>query len=283
MKLATLAGRAVIVRDDAAFDIAEASDGQFSSELREVFEHWDAFRTWADSASLEGGRSFTDDELEAPVRWPRQVFAIGLNYKDHADEASLPYPEHLIVFTKFASSIATPNAVVALPSDQVDYETELVVVVGRGGHRIPVAEAWDAVAGLAIGQDYSEREVQRRGPAAQFSLGKSYPNFTPYGPVVVTPDEFENRDALRISAVLSGEGLDEPIKVQDGTTADLIFSVAQTVSDLSQVVTLMPGDLILTGTPAGVGLSRGLLLKPGQVLTSTLEGVGSIRNEFVAG
>jgi 2-keto-4-pentenoate hydratase/2-oxohepta-3-ene-1,7-dioic acid hydratase in catechol pathway len=290
MRLANLQGRAVLVTSradgaDGAVDVAEASGGRFGPSPRAVFEDWNAFTTWATDADLGAATPFDAADLGAPVPDPRQVFAIGLNYRDHADESKLDHPEHLVVFTKFASSLAGPNVTVELPSDKVDYETELVVVIGREVHEADLETARSAVAGYAVGQDYSEREVQRRGPAPQFSLGKSYPNFAPFGPAIVTADELASPDALRVSAVLEGPSAAEhggSWTVQDGTTADLIFPVEQIVADLSQVVTLYPGDLIFTGTPAGVGMARGFFLQPGDVLTSTIEGVGTITNRLVA-
>lgn len=280
MRIANLKGRSVLLKDGKALDIERASSGTFAADPLSVYQDWDAFRSWADVADYSAAEPFNEDDLGAPVPNPRQIFAIGLNYKDHADEASLPYPEHLIVFTKFQSSLAGPNVTVDLPSDSVDYETELVIVIGKEGYKVTEEKAWDHIAGLSLGQDYSERVVQRRGPAAQFSLGKSYPNFAPFGPAVVTTDELDDKNSLRISAVLEGPGVDGQWTVQDGNTRDLIFSVPRIVSDLSQVVTLQPGDLIFTGTPAGVGMSHGIFLKSGNVLTSTLEGIGSIRNQF---
>jgi 2-keto-4-pentenoate hydratase/2-oxohepta-3-ene-1,7-dioic acid hydratase in catechol pathway len=288
MRIATLTNRAVLVTDRetgaTAVDIAEASGGRFGPSPRAVFEAWDAFTEWAAVADLGAGDPFDPAELGAPVPDPRQVFAIGLNYRDHADEAKLDHPEHLVVFTKFASALAGPNVTVVLPSDQVDYETELVVVIGREVHRADHEEARRAIAGYAVGQDFSERAVQLRGPAPQFSLGKSYPNFAPFGPAVVTEDELPDPGKLRITAVLEGpSAADQPsVTLQDGTTADLIFPVEQIISDLSQIVTLYPGDVIFTGTPAGVGAPRGLFLKPGDVLTSSIEGVGTMTNRFVA-
>ncbi|SFI61568.1 MULTISPECIES: fumarylacetoacetate hydrolase family protein [Microbacterium] len=281
MKLATLNARAVIVDGTSAIDIERASEGRFPSTLRGVLDVWDEFTAWAATAELGTPDRFEETELDAPISDPRQIFAIGLNYRDHATEAGLPFPDHLVVFTKFQSSIGAPFAEVDLPSEDVDYEVELVIVVGRVAHKVSEADAWDHVAGFSVGQDLSERVVQRRGPAAQFSLGKSYPNFTLFGPVVATVDEFEDPDALGISAVLEGPEAGQRLVVQDGTTADLIFPVSRIIADLSQIVTLLPGDLIFTGTPAGVGLSRGIVLQPGQTLTSTLEGVGSIRNVFL--
>ncbi|MGX1163430.1 2-keto-4-pentenoate hydratase/2-oxohepta-3-ene-1,7-dioic acid hydratase in catechol pathway [Arthrobacter sp. SLBN-100] len=285
MRIANLRNRAVLLHDGRALDIETASGGLFSSDPQAVYTRWQEFQQWAGSADYAAAEPFDVQELGAPVPAPAQIFAIGLNYTDHADEAELPYPEDLVVFTKFRSALAGPHATVELPSDDVDYETELVVVMGQQVHRATEEEAWNAVAGLCVGQDYSERTVQRRGPVPQFSLGKSYPNFAPFGPAVTTVDELTDPDALSISAVLEGPGTegkgDGGWMVQDGNTRDMIFSVPKTIANLSQVVTLYPGDLIFTGTPAGVGAPRGVLMRAGNVLTSTVEGIGSIRNEFV--
>lgn len=284
MRVANLSGRAVLVEGDTALDIAKASGGRFGPAPLSVFEDWEAFRSWADDADFASAEAFNERELLAPVPNPSQVFAVGLNYKDHADEASLSYPDDLIVFTKFASSLAGPHVAVELPSGYVDYETELVAVVGHTVHKADEQEARAAIAGYCVGQDYSERNVQRRGPAPQFSLGKSYPNFSPFGPAVVTLDEIADPDALAIAAVLEGPTATEKggsWTVQNGNTSDLIFPLARIISDLSQIVTLRPGDVIFTGTPAGVGMARGIFLKPGDVLTSTIEGIGTIRNEFI--
>ncbi|MCA0293640.1 MAG: fumarylacetoacetate hydrolase family protein [Actinobacteria bacterium] len=145
---------------------------------------------------------------------PRQLIAIGLNYREHSIESKLAIPEHPVVFTKFQSSLVGPGARVTLPSDGVDWEVELVVVIGKEGHQIPAAEAWDHLAGLTVGQDLSWREVQGRGPAPQFAMGKSYPGFSPLGPYVVTVDEFADKDDLVISCPLDGEVL------QEGRTSD---------------------------------------------------------------
>lgn len=282
MRIANLKGRVALVTDDGAIDVADASDGLFGPDPMSVWERWDEFRAWAALAPIAGANPFLAQDLGTPVPRPRQIIAIGANYKDHAEEAGIPAPEHLIVFTKFASSLTDPNAMVELPSDDVDYETELVVVIGLGGHRIPQDEAWSHVAGIAVGQDYSERTIQRRPPVPQFSLGKSYPNFSPFGPVVVTPDEFPNRESIRFTAELDRPG-EDTLVLQTGDSANLFFSVPVMIRDLSQILTLLPGDVIFTGTPAGVGLSRGILMRPGYRVTSTLNGFGSFTNEFVAG
>lgn len=282
MRVANLGGRAILVHpgDGGAVDIARASDGRFGPDPMDVYRQWDLVRDWAAGATLPAGKPFDDAELEVPVPAPAQIFAIGLNYRDHAAEANLPTPDHLIVFTKFASSLAAPSATVTLPSENVDYETELVAVIGRETHRVSADEGWDAVAGVCIGQDYSERAVQLRGPAPQFSLGKSYPGFGPFGPAIVSSDELEDRDRIGVRATLVRDGRSEVL--QDGTTADMVFSVGQIVAELSQIVTLYPGDVIFTGTPAGVGGARGFFLRPGDELTSELVGIATITNRFVA-
>jgi len=167
---------------------------------------------------------------------------------------------------------------VRLPEGNVDWEIEVVVVIGRGGYRIPRADAWSAVAGLTCGQDLSERVSQLRGTPPQFSLAKSYPGFGPTGPVAVSPDEFDDPDDLSFESSLDGEVL------QRGRTADLIFPVDDLVARLSAVCPLLPGDLIFTGTPAGVGNRRTppRFLQPGETLVSRLDGVGELRQTFIA-
>lgn len=281
MRIANLNNRAALITDAGAVDIADASGGSFGPDPMSIYEQWDAFAAWAATAPTDSATEWNEGDLGIPVPRPPQVLAIGVNYQDHADESGIPAPEELMVFTKFRSCLAAPNATVALPSDDVDYETEIVVVIGREGHRITREDAWSHVAGLALGQDYSERTVQRRPPVPQFSMGKSFPDFGPFGPYIITPDEFPDRDSIRFTATLERPG-EETITLQTGDTAQQFFGIAETVHRLSQVVTLLPGDIIFTGTPAGVGLSRNILMRPGYRLTSTLEGFGSFTNEFVA-
>lgn len=281
MRIANLDGRAALITDQGAVDIATASEGRFGPDPMDVYDHWAEFVAWAPTTPVTDAAQWSDRDLGIPVPRPPQVLAIGANYRDHAAEAGIPEPDELMVFTKFVSSLAAPNATVELPSDDVDYETEIVVIIGERGHRIAREDAWSHVAGLAVGQDYSERTVQRRPPVPQFSMGKSFPNFGPFGPFVTTVDEFADRDAITFSATLERPGK-EPIRLQNGDTTQLFFSIGETVHRLSQILTLLPGDIIFTGTPAGVGLSRGILMRPGYRLTTTLDGVGSFTNEFVA-
>lgn len=287
MRLGNRDGRAVLLLEDTAVDVAEQSDGRFGPDLMDVYEKWEEFSAWAKAATPGAGRPVSAAQLGTPVPRPRQIFGIGLNYRDHADEANLAHPENIVVFTKFASSLAGPESTAAVSSDSVDYEAELVVVVGREAHRVGVDEAADVIAGYSVGQDISDRGVQMRPPAPQFSLGKSFPGYAPVGPAVVTRDELADPSALRISCAFTGptaqaQGADV-WTAQDGSTGDMIFSPERIISDLSQVVTLYPGDLIFTGTPAGVGMARGVAVQPGDVMTTTIEGIGSITTEFVDG
>ena len=272
MRIANVAGRLALGAGDRWIDVANASGGDFSSDPMAVYERWDEFRAWAATVddSVASAHVVTG-ALENPVPAPRQLIAIGLNYREHAIESNLAIPEHPVVFAKFQSSLTGPDSTVELPSDGIDWEVELVVVIGKSASNVAAADAWDHVAGLTIGQDLSWRAVQTRGPAPQFSIGKSYPGFSPVGPVVVTPDEFADRDDLAISCALDGEVL------QDGRTGDLIFSVAELVHRLSGSLTLYPGDLIFTGTPKGVGMGRTpkRFLVPG-TLVSSVEGIGDL-------
>ncbi len=204
---------------------------------------------------------------------PRQIFAIGLNYRDHADESGFTVPEAPTVFTKFVSSVTGPNTTVTLPADgNTDWEVELVAVVGRTAHDVSEAEAWSHVAGLTVGQDLSERKAQFVGPVPQFSLGKSFPGFSPTGPWVVTLDEVDDPADLELGCAINGE------QMQLGRTRDLVFSVPSLIAKLSAIVTLLPGDLIFTGTPAGVGVGRDpkVFLQPGDTLVSWVDGIGTL-------
>lgn len=277
MRIANVAGRLALVTPEGTLDVGTASGGRLPSDPQEAFEHWDALCEWAPS-----GRGpvepFDERRLGAPIPRPRQVFAIGLNYAGHAGEAGVALPEAPSVFTKFPTSIAGPGAEVVLPSEHVDWEVELVVAIGRVARRIAEQEAWAHVAGLTVGQDLSERRVQNRPPAPQFSLGKSFTGFGPMGPLLVTPDEFEDPDALDISCTLNGE------EVQRARTSDLVFSVPALIARLSRVLTLLPGDVIFTGTPGGVGMMRTppRFLRPGDVLRSTIEGIGTLTTHLIA-
>ncbi|MGW1202323.1 fumarylacetoacetate hydrolase family protein [Streptomyces cyaneofuscatus] len=279
MRIANLSGRLALIADDRAIDVEQASGGTFAADPQAVYERWDEFRTWAAGADLSAGAPFEASDLGSPVPAPRQTLAIGLNYRDHAAESGFVAPDGLPpVFTKYVTSISGPVTEVALPpGGHTDWEVELVAVIGARAENVPEADAWNHVAGLAVGQDISERIVQLAGPAPQFSLGKSYPGFAPIGPWLVTPDEFDNPDDLELRCAINGE------EVQKGRTRDLIFSVPALIAGLSAVLPLLPGDVIFTGTPAGVGLGRDpqRFLGHGDELVSTIEGIGELRQTFV--
>jgi 2-keto-4-pentenoate hydratase/2-oxohepta-3-ene-1,7-dioic acid hydratase in catechol pathway len=280
MRLANLDGRAVLVSArGAALDVATASRGRFGPTLPGIFDDWDEFALWARDQDLSSANTPVDRlRLGSPSPSPRQVFAIGLNYRDHADEAGIAAPDGLPpVFTKFATCITGPDTLVPLPSGgHTDWEVELVVIIGRRAENVMEDEAWGHVAGLSVGQDLSERISQLAGPAPQFSFGKSFPGFGPVGPWLVTPDELADPDDLELGCSIDGE------IVQTGRTGSLIYPVAKLISALSRGPVLLPGDIIFTGTPAGVGLGRDpqRWLRPGEVLRSWVEGIGELEQTF---
>jgi 2,4-diketo-3-deoxy-L-fuconate hydrolase len=277
VRFGNLNGRLVLVREDGVVDVEEASDGRFGSDPQGAFDDWEGFRSWAVSDDSPAN-AYDESQLGAPVPGPRQIFAIGLNYRDHAAEGGAGVPDSLVVFTKFASSIAGPFDDVPIPSDTIDWEVELVVVVGVGGRAIARDDAWAHVAGVTVGQDISDREMQLRGEYPQFSLSKSLEAFSPIGPWVVTPDELDHPDDITIRCDLDG------VPMQSETTARMIFSVPLIIERLSHAVELYPGDLIFTGTPSGVGMGRRpqRYLRPGEILTSEIDGVGRLRNRMIA-
>lgn len=284
MRLATLDNRTVLLDGDLALDLERASDGAFGPEPERAFAHWAELVGWAAGVSVAGhpdAIAYDATLLGAPSPRPAQVFGIGLNYADHAKESGLAIPDSPVVFTKFPSSVTGADAEVLLPGDTVDWEAELVVIVGRPGRRIAVEDALDHVAGFTVGQDLSERTVQWQGDPAQFSIGKSYEGFAPTGPALVTLDEFADPGSLAIATdIVSGDGVHT--RLQESRTDQLIFGVAELVARLSEVVELLPGDLIFTGTPSGVGagLTPKRFLQAGDTLTTTIEGIGTITQRF---
>lgn len=276
MRIANVAGRLTVVTGAGGVDVERASDGRFGPDVQSAYDRWDDLVAWAGGLDPRQAEPLDTARLAAPSPTPRQVFAIGLNYRDHAAEAGFDLPEDLPpTFTKFPTCISAPDADLVLPSDAVDWEVELVAVIGRRAERVSVERAWEHVAGLTAGQDFSERRVQMVGPVPQFSLGKSFPGFGPIGPVLVTPDELPDRDDLALGCTVNGE------QVQKGRTSSLIFPVAELVARLSAICPLLPGDVIFTGTPAGVGMARTppRYLAPGDEVVSTIEGIGSLRNQ----
>lgn len=281
VKFANADGRAAIVAGETVFFVSELTGGAISDDPQTAlqdswYEMLEVFRRGA----FDGGVPLSSVELGPAVPSPRSVFGIGLNYRDHAAEAGMDVPSVPPVFTKFPTAICGPFDDLVLPSRdaQVDYEAELVFVVGRPAKGVDAGEACDFIAGFTCGQDYSERTLQMAA-GRQFSIGKSYDSFFPIGPHVVSIDEVQDPSRLAVRCRLNGT------TVQDGNTADMVFGIGELVEFLSSVVTLRPGDVCLTGTPAGVGYVRQppRFLQPGDVVETEIESVGYMRNKVVAG
>jgi 2-keto-4-pentenoate hydratase/2-oxohepta-3-ene-1,7-dioic acid hydratase in catechol pathway len=277
VKVANLAGRAALISPDRrALDIAAASGGRFSDDPQRLFDDWSAFLDWAATADMTSATSYNDRDLGAPVPRPRQIFAIGINYTEHAAEAGYPPSSMPVTFTKFPTCLTGPFVEVTLPTATVDWEVELVAVIARDARAVSRDDAWSYVAGLMVGQDLSERTSQLAGAKPQFSLAKSFRDFGPTGPWLVTPDVLTDKNDLAISCALSGQVM------QESRTSLLVYDIPELITRLSGVCSLNPGDLIFTGTPAGVGNARTprRFLRPGDELVSSIEGLGEMRQTF---
>jgi 2-keto-4-pentenoate hydratase/2-oxohepta-3-ene-1,7-dioic acid hydratase in catechol pathway len=281
VRIANVRGRAVIVTGTGtAMDIGTASGRRFGPDLADLYENWTNFTQWASQAVLTSDTSFVDDEVGPPAPRPRQVFAVGLNYADHADEGGIAVPEEPMIFTKFPACISGPYDDIPLHSHTVDYEAELVGVIGRVAKHVDTADAWEYLAGLTCGQDISDRRLQVTGPAPQqFSLAKSFTGFGPIGPWLVTRDEFAAELDIEVRGSLNGEVM------QSERTKTMLYPLPRIIAYLSSILTLWPGDLIFTGTPAGVGWVRNprITLTPGDLVTTEIEGIGVMRNRCVEG
>lgn len=280
-RLANLKGRAQFIVGDIAspraIDVATASNNSLSADPMSCFAHWDSLKKLATTLDTSTGTPVAIADLSCPVPQPRQMFAVGLNYRQHAAEMGSPLPPLPLVFAKFQSSLNSPTGNIEILSETVDYESELVIIVGKGGRHIDEAVAWDYVAGLCAGQDVSDRGLQYMGNPPQFSLGKSRVGYSPIGPWVTDMSNNDKRDDLQLGCTVNGE------QRQNTQTSDMIFGIAHIVAYMSTIVELFPGDVIYTGSPFGVGHGRKpqLYLKPGDVVETTLEGVGTITNRCI--
>ncbi len=279
IRFANVGGRAALVDPDGGWhDLERLTGGDLAADpTTAVRSGTDALATAAGllgSSTADG--SFRDARIGPPVPEPRSCFAIGLNYGSHAAESGMDVPTVPVVFTKFPSCLVGPTDDVSLASTAADYEVELVVVVGRTARNVPAERAWDHVLGLTVGQDVSDRALQFAAQPAHFDLGKSRDTYGPIGPVVVSPDLFDDPDDLELWCEVNDE------RRQHDRTSSLLVDVPHLVAYLSSILTLHPGDLIFTGTPDGVGAATLRFLEPGDRVTSYIEGIGTMHNTCVA-
>lgn len=249
------------------------------TSMRSCIASWDTICERLDSIVAAGEGILLDEaRLLAPILDPPRIFGIGLNYVEHAAESKMAVQAVPTVFMKLASSITGPNAPICLPPEatQPDYEAELAVVIGKGGHRIQQADCYAHVFGYTLLNDVSARGVQLA--TSQWTLGKSFPSFTPLGPWIVTADEIADPHQLDISLTINGETM------QSANTRDMIFRIPQLIEYISSITPLEPGDIISTGTPPGVGLGRNpqRWLRPGEEVAITIERIGTLRNPTVS-
>lgn len=278
IRMASAGGRAMIESGGRLIDVALRSGGRFPADPMAVLAQWDAFAEWARKQSADGSEPALDGAvLDVCVPRPRSIFAIGVNYREHGQEADMELPKAPMVFTKFPSCLAGPRADIPLTSNRVDWEAELVVVIGRGGQRIAAKDALAHVAGYTIGQDISDRRQQFSDKPPQFCIGKSAKAYGPIGPCVVSLDDFVDPLDLAISCDLNAE------RMQDSRTSMMIFNVPELIAFVSRWCELAPGDLIFSGTPGGTGAVRDprRYLQPGEVITTRIEGIGQMCNRCV--
>ncbi len=280
MLFANVNGRSAVVVRDRFVDLERASAGALHSDPMDLFapDSIERVRRVLDTAAEAIWEPVDVAQLLAPAPRPGKILAAALNYRTHAEESGLEAPAEPALFARLPSAIAGPRSEIVLPPGrtQIDWEAEMVLVIGRAGRRIREQDAWNHVVGVTAGQDLSDREQQFSGPS-QFTMAKSYDTFAPIGPFVATIDEFADPDALGLICQVNG------VEVQRGNTSDLIHSTASLIAHASAVCTLCPGDLIFTGTPAGVGwgMKPPRFLAPGDLVETTLEGVGTMRNRCV--
>ena len=269
--------------ENGVVDVRSAADAAgvpAPRTARELIAGGENARAQLDSVLSSAPETLDPQQLRygPPVPDPDKVICVGANYRKHSEEAGLPVPEQPIYFAKYRNSLVGHGAQVAIPpvTEKVDYEVELVVVIGRPAYQVGVEEALEHVFGYATGNDLSARELQMR--TSQWMFGKAIDGFAPLGPAVVTADEVPDPQDLSLKLWVNGEVR------QDSTTKDMVFSVAELVSDLSQIMTLEPGDLIYTGTPEGVILGKEdkVWLKPGDEVTCEAGAFGRLTTTLVS-
>jgi 2-keto-4-pentenoate hydratase/2-oxohepta-3-ene-1,7-dioic acid hydratase in catechol pathway len=288
MRLATIQtarGPRAAVFQGGSYVELHATDGALPEGVRELLAGGPGLLRAATEASARP-RAVRHDgahvQLLAPVPDPQKIVCVGLNYRDHAAESGAALPKEPVLFSKFATALIGHGEAIVLPpvSREVDYEAELVLVVGKTGRNIPEGEALGYLAGYTVGHDVSARDWQLKKDGRQWLAGKTFDTFAPTGPVLVTADEVPDPHNLAISLRLNGRTM------QSSNTGQMIFGAAALLAYISQVVTLHPGDLVFTGTPSGVGMARKpepIFLKAGDVVEVEIERLGVLCNPVVQG
>ena len=273
---ANVNGKSALMRENSFFDLETISDGAVSSDPMEALTTPEALHDLSANLDNFAASGDVDDVvLGAPVPRPTNSFGIGLNYQTHVDEAAMKTPNVPMVFAKLPTCITGPTSDVQMRSGECDYEGELVVVIGPGGKDINEDQGWGHVVGLTVGQDFSDRGAQFMNTPAQFTLGKSMDSFGPTGPVLVSTDSFSDPANLELRTWVN-----EELRQQDRTSS-LIFSIPKLIAFISRFVTLKTGDLIFTGTPEGVGFRNGVFLTDGDVVRTSIEGIGTLENRCI--
>jgi 2-keto-4-pentenoate hydratase/2-oxohepta-3-ene-1,7-dioic acid hydratase in catechol pathway len=286
MRLATIqtphGPRAAALKKENSYVDLHATDSALPASVRELLE--------GGAGALEAANKAVQRDkaveypsaqvrLLPPVTDPRKIVCLGLNYADHAKEGGVPVPKEPVLFSKFATALIGHEDFIVLPavSQEVDFEAELVIVIGKAGRRLRADRALEHVAGYTVGQDVSARDWQLKKDGKQWMVGKTFDTFAPVGPLLVTSDEIKDPHGLDIRLQLNGTVM------QESNTSQMIFKIAEVVAYLSTVFTLEPGDLIFTGTPAGVGFTRKppVFLKHGDVVEIEIAELGVLRNTVV--
>lgn len=265
-----------IIINDAWFDVSE-----YITDYDEKFFENDGLSLLKTIISEKTLNEISrDNRLGSPIARPSKIICIGLNYSDHATESNMQLPPEPVIFFKATTAVVGPNDDLIIPknSKKTDWEVELAVVIGKKASYVDEAVALNYVAGYVLHNDYSEREFQLER-AGQWVKGKSCDTFAPLGPYLATPDEISDINDMRLWLTVNGT------MMQDGNTKNLVFKIPHLVSYVSQFMTLLPGDIISTGTPAGVGLGQKpepVYIKPGDVIELGIHGLGSSRQQAVA-
>ena len=254
-------------------------DSGLDATMIDLIREWDVLKPALETkAAAGGGLPLSSVRLEAPVRRPGKIFAIGLNYADHIEESKMETPQRQVWFTKAQTSVNAPYDDIEIAKGTMtnDYEVELVAIIGKGGKHIGAADAPAAVFGYCVGNDVTERMWQHATP--QWSLGKSFDTHAPFGPWIVTADEVGDPHTLGLRCFVNGQ------KRQDSSTRHLVFNIWQQIEHLSLGMTLEPGDVVFTGTPGGIGAAMDprQFLKPGDVVRCEVDGLGHIEATMVA-